>query len=84
MMSLRGNRLAVAAGAVLLLAACGGGGSTATGSADPGVRPDLPVASASSPLPDVTVRDVTNDAWVQFADLLPAERPVLFWFWAPH
>ncbi len=74
--------------AALTLAACGGGstdGSTAqSASADPGPRPELPVTAVGSPLPAVTVRDVTNDEWVQFADLLPAEQPVLVWFWAPH
>jgi hypothetical protein len=39
---------------------------------------------APSPLPRVEVLDVASGARVQFADLIPAERPVLLWFWAPH
>lgn len=50
---------------------------------DPGLRPNLGVENADSPFPAVTVRDVVDDRWVQFADILPAEQPVLLWFWAP-
>lgn len=50
---------------------------------DPGLRPNLPVENADSPLPPITVREVVDDRWVQFADILPAEQPVLLWFWAP-
>ncbi len=85
------SRLAAAPLAVavaLALAACGGeapdGSSAQPAATDPGPRPELPVTAVDSPLPAVTVRDVTNDEWVQFADLLPAEQPVLVWFWAPH
>jgi hypothetical protein len=53
------------------------------GGSDPGLRPNLPVENEDSPLPAVTVRDVVDDRWVQFADILPAEQPVLLWFWAP-
>jgi hypothetical protein len=72
--------------ASLALAACGGGGSGSGSSADAGPRPDLPVAEASinSPLPPVTVRDVSTGEWVQLANALPADTPLLVWFWAPH
>lgn len=53
----------------------------------PGPVPDLPVdpASESSPLPPVAVRQINGDGgWVQFKNLLPAENPLLVWFWAPH
>jgi hypothetical protein len=78
--------------AALVLTACGGGDADVAAEvavtsvpdpADPGVRPELPVSSFGSPLPAVTVRDVVADEWVQFADILPAEQPVLLWFWAP-
>ena len=70
--------------AALAATACGGGGAATR--PDPGPRPDLPVAAASanSPFADVTVRDLTGDRWVQLADYLPADKPVLVWFWAPH
>jgi hypothetical protein len=67
----------------LALSACGG---ASEGSVDPGRRPELPVAvgSAESALPAVPVWDVGEREWVQLADVLPAEKPVLVWFWAPH
>lgn len=65
----------------VVAAACSGGSSVETGE-----RPDLPrsAAAASSPLPEVAVWDVGDSEWVQFADLVPADKPVLLWFWAPH
>lgn len=32
----------------------------------------------------MTVWDVKESDWVQFADYLPADKPLLVWFWAPH
>jgi len=66
-----------------VLTACGGAEGT---SADPGRRPDLPAAAASarSALRTVTVWDIGEREWVQLAKFLPAEKPVLVWFWAPH
>lgn len=37
-----------------------------------------------NPLPDIVVDDVGNDAKVNVANILPAQRPVLVWAWAPH
>jgi hypothetical protein len=81
--------------AAVVVGACGSGSGPATGpdgspvtvlQADPSPRPDLAPdpASAASPLPAVTVRNVSTGEWVRLADFLPAERPVLLWFWAPH
>ena len=76
---------AVAVASALLLAfvgaACSGGSSVETGE-----RPELPRAAdaAPSPLPEVAVWDVGATDWVQFADVVPAETPVVLWFWAPH
>ena len=68
---------------VALVTACGGAPEA---SIDPGERPDLPVASVPGGpfLPAVTVWDVGEKQWVQLADFLPADTPVLVWFWAPH
>ncbi len=76
-------RLRSVAVAAVLLSACAG---PPAASVDPGPRPDLPVADPSRPplLPPVTVWDVGAKEWVQLADFLPAERPLLVWFWAPH
>jgi len=80
----RSSRLAALAVAVIALATACGGAPEA--SVDPGVRPDLPVANAVSAdfLPVVTVWDVGEKEWIQLADFLPADKPVLVWFWAPH
>ena len=77
--------------AAIALAACGSG-STATkvgaGSTDP-QRPSnsangtAPVPQKLS-LPTVDVLDTSNDQKVAFSSLLPAAKPILFWFWAPH
>ncbi|MGI9577799.1 MAG: TlpA family protein disulfide reductase [Microthrixaceae bacterium] len=68
----------------LLAAACGSGSESAVETGD---RPDIAPSAegASAPLlPPVTVWDVKESDWVQFADYLPAEKPLLVWFWAPH
>ena len=62
------------------------GSPTAIGVAD-GPAPELPVAaeSADSPFPDLAVRQLNcAPGWVQLRDEIPAETPVLAWFWAPH
>lgn len=41
-------------------------------------------APRPSPLPSVEVLDTANGQTVQFSSLVPAVKPVLFWFWAPH
>ena len=41
-------------------------------------------APKPSPLPDVTVRDAATGQPVALAAQLPADRPLLVWFWAPH
>jgi len=73
--------LAFLLAATLLVAACSNASSVETGK-----RPDLPrsAGAAESPLPEVAVWDVGATQWVQFADLVPADKPVVLWFWAPH
>ena len=77
----------------LLLAACGGGGSQLPEGVflpepEPGPVPQLAVradAAVSSPLPDIAVRQLNGDGgWVQLKNALPADKPLLVWFWAPH
>lgn len=95
---MRRRLVAGLAGIPLILAACGGGDAAEAPIADDGSVitlpapaegpvPDLPVAAASadSPLPDVAVRQINGEGgWIQFKDLLPADKPVLVWFYAPH
>ena len=48
----------------------------------PSVSPD---AAIGSPLPEVTVRQINGEGgFVQFKNELPADKPLLVWFWAPH
>jgi hypothetical protein len=93
------RKVAVAAAALgVTLTACGGGGSSAPVADDgtvitlptpeEGPPPDLAVsdaAAATSPLPAVAVRRLNGTGgWSQFKNELPAEQPLLVWFWAPH
>jgi hypothetical protein len=53
----------------------------------PGPAPALALRSesANSPLPDVAVRRLNcGPAWVNLKNEVPADRPLLVWFWAPH
>ena len=76
---------AILVAAALVLAACRGNGTTSSpadaGSA-PGSQAEAP--SSTSPLPAVDVIDVNSGDTVALAGLLPAEKPTLVWFWAPH
>jgi hypothetical protein len=50
------------------------------------VGPDVIAASEidTNLLPSVVVDDLTNDRKVNFRNLVPQEKPVLLWMWAPH
>jgi hypothetical protein len=39
---------------------------------------------SASILPSVPMHDVGRGTTVDLASLIPAPRPVLLWFWAPH
>lgn len=84
---------AIALAGGFVLAACGAGtsnlpeGVSLPEPAD-GPVPELPVsetADAASPLPALAVRQLNGEGgWVQLKNELPAEKPLLVWFWAPH
>lgn len=41
--------------------------------------------SSDSPLPDLAVRRINcKGGWENLRNELPADRPLLVWFWAPH
>jgi hypothetical protein len=41
--------------------------------------------SANSPLPDLVVLRINcAGGWVNLRNEIPADRPVLVWFWAPY
>ena len=46
------------------------------------LRPES--AEGSNPLPDLLVDDIRRGTQVNVANLIPAQRPVLVWAWAPH
>lgn len=70
----------ILAATTLLGAACGSAGRDGSAEADPAVGP----VATSVTLPRVEVVDVTADRPVELSSLLPADRPLLLWFWAPH
>ena len=37
-----------------------------------------------NPFPDLVVDDVGRDGEANIANILPSDRPVLLWTWAPH
>jgi hypothetical protein len=77
---------AVVAVGLIGLVACGGDSSDGPTTADDAPREIAvtPEAAAGSPLPEVTVRRVNGEGgFVQLKNELPADRPLLFWFWAP-
>jgi hypothetical protein len=45
---------------------------------------DPAAAFDGNPLPDLVVDDLGRSTQANFANLLPSDRPVLLWAWAPH
>jgi hypothetical protein len=39
---------------------------------------------AANPFPDLVVDDIGRDGEANIANILPSDRPVLLWTWAPH
>ena len=50
------------------------------------VGPDVAPAAdiATNQLPDVVLDDVSNGREVNFRNLVPQDKPILLWMWAPH
>lgn len=48
----------------------------------PDVQPDAQFDG--NPFPDLVVDDIGKDAKVNLKNVLPSDRPVLLWAWAPH
>lgn len=64
--------------------------ATAATTAAPAVTTAAPAVTAApaapfeNPLPQLIVKDVVANADFELSSLLPADKPVLLWFWAPH
>ena len=50
------------------------------------VGPDVEASAEvdTNQLPDVVVDDLNNGRKVNFRNLVPQEKPILLWMWAPH
>ncbi len=74
--------LSVTLALAAVAAGCGsgpdGGGPVAAAPAAEGS------GQAAGLLPELTVTDVGAGTEVALTSLVPADRPVLLWFWAPH
>jgi len=83
---------AVVALGALGFVACGGGGDgssagreAASAEQQPAADPPAPgQAPRGSAIPDVTVLDVASGGEFALGSVVPSDRPVLVWFWAPH
>ena len=88
----------VVAGA-LAISACGSDGTTAAGEAGSTPAPAVTAAAApseasvgagpvapppASNLPAVGLLDTASGDQVNLQTVVDGERPLLFWFWAPH
>jgi len=63
----------------------GGGGAAAAAAAPPDEVAVVPASDTeSNVLPDVVVNNVTLGNQVNLRNMVPSEKPVLVWMWAPH
>jgi ferric-dicitrate binding protein FerR (iron transport regulator) len=74
--------VSIVAVSAMIGAGCAGTGTTA-GEDRSETTASANTATAAG-LPEVDVLDVADGSTVQLGSLLPAEKPLLVWFWAPH
>jgi hypothetical protein len=66
---------------------CSPDNSPTPAAAAPGPAPQIAVRaeSAANALPDLAVRRINcAGGWVNLKNEIPADRPVMVWFWAPY
>jgi hypothetical protein len=68
--------------AALALAGCGASDNASTTDAQTARPPSA--RATGSPLPAVTVDNLITDTTVSLDSFIPASKPTLVWFWAPH
>jgi hypothetical protein len=91
------RRVGLFAAVALVAVACGGDGDggDSDGVAAPASAPSSattatsvatppPAPSSAVEVPDAVLTDVASGEEVSLRSMVPSERPVLFWFWAPH
>ena len=87
------RRVGLLAVVALVAVACGGAGdggdsdgvaapASATTATSTAAAPPAPDAAVE--VPDAVLTDVASGGEVGLRSLVPSDRPVLFWFWAPH
>ena len=87
------RRIGLFAVVPLLAVGCGGDGDggdpdgvaappSATTGTSTAAAPPAPTAAVE--VPDAVLTDVASGEEVSLRSMVPSERPVLFWFWAPH
>jgi hypothetical protein len=88
------SRVGLLAVVALVAVACGGDGDG--GDSDGVAAPAAASSSATTAtsaatapsttveVPDAVLTDVASGEEVSLRSMVPSERPVLFWFWAPH
>jgi hypothetical protein len=81
--------LVLALAVTFLTAACGQTPASRPDEARPKATQSAPAerqpgGAAASVLPAIEVLDVASGTSVDLGSLVPADRPTLLWFWAPH
>ena len=74
----------------LALAACGGGGGDTAEPSEPlpavaddvALRPESDIAT--NLLPDLVVDNLNDDNKINLRNIVPSDRPIVLWMWAPH
>ena len=88
--SVRTKLAALSVAGTFVLAACGGAGG---GNAEPAsqlptvaddvaLRPEADIAT--NLLPDLIVDNLNDDNKVNLKNIVPSDRPIVLWMWAPH
>lgn len=83
-MSIRARRMVAVGMLVAGLGACGGNGDRQVRESEGSTRGLDAPSNRRVVLPDVEVRNVATGEHRSLATLLPSDRPLLVWFWAPH
>lgn len=76
--------LALTAAITLVAVACAQATPSGESNSARGEGSGSQAVTGGNVVPDVAVLDVATGDTVDLGGLIPAERPILLWFWAPH